>query len=60
MNKKPLLQILDEMEPENAIKEIGLAVKQLFPLIEEKARLDFVMTLIGDTGQDKVTSLVHL
>jgi hypothetical protein len=60
MNKKPLHQILDEMTPESAIKEIGLVVKKLLPLIEEKARLDFVMTLIGDTGQDKVASLVHL
>jgi hypothetical protein len=60
MNKKSLHQILDEMDPESAIKEIGLVVKKLLPLIEEKARLDFVMTLIGDTGQDKVASLVHL
>jgi hypothetical protein len=60
MNKKLLHQIFDEMPPEIAIKEIGLVVKKLLPLIEEKARLDFVMTLIGDTGQDKISSLVHL
>jgi len=48
------------MPPEKAIKEIGLMVNKLFPLLEEKARLDFIMTLIGDTQQDKVASLVHL
>ena len=60
MTKKPLHQLLEEMPPEKAIKEIGLVVKKLFPLLEEKARMDFIMNLIGDTGQDKVASLVHL
>ncbi|HMK66627.1 MAG TPA: hypothetical protein VK564_12590 [Thermodesulfobacteriota bacterium] len=60
MNKKSLYRVLDEMPPEKAIKEIGLMVNKLFPLLEEKARLDFIMTLIGDTQQDKVASLVHL
>ncbi len=60
MNKKSLQQLVDEMSPERAIKEIAGAVKKLFPLLEERARLDFVMDLVGDSGQDKVSSLVHL
>ncbi len=35
-------------------------IKKLFPLLEEQARLNFVMNLIGDAGTDKVSSLVHL
>lgn len=60
MNKKSLQQFIDEMSPEKAIKEIAGVVKRLFPLLEEESRVDFVMNLIGDTGNDKVASLVHL
>jgi hypothetical protein len=60
MKKKTLQHLTDEMPPEKAIKEIASVVKRLFPLLEEKARLNFVMDLIGDTGQDKVASMVHL
>jgi hypothetical protein len=60
MNKKSLQQLADEMPPEKALMEIAGVVKRLFPLLEESARLNFVMNLIGDTGKDKVASLVHL
>ncbi|MGC1404984.1 MAG: hypothetical protein WA974_18900 [Thermodesulfobacteriota bacterium] len=60
MNKKSLQQLVDELPPEKAIKEIARVVKKLFPLLEERSRVNFVMNLIGDTGNDKVTSLVHL
>jgi hypothetical protein len=60
MNKKSVQQLVDELSPEKAIKEIAEVVKKLFPLLEEESRLNFVMNLIGDTGKDKVASLVHL
>lgn len=60
MNKKSLQQLVDELAPEKAIEEIARVVKKLFPLLEEGARVNFVMNLIGDTGNDKVASLVHL
>ena len=34
--------------------------KDLFPLLDEDARTRFVMNLVGDSGDDKVSSLVHL
>ncbi len=60
MNTKSLQQIIDTLKPAEALKEMAAAIKTLFPLLEEKARLDFVMDLVGDSGQDKVSSLVHL
>ncbi len=60
MNKKSLQQLIDEMPPQKAIKEISGFLKKIFPLLEESDRLNLVMNLIGDTGQDKVSSLVHL
>ncbi len=53
-------QLLKQLEPEEALKEVAHLVRKLFPLLDEKARLDFVVNLIGDVGSDKVSSLVHL
>jgi hypothetical protein len=55
-----LEQLLNELEPEEALKEIAYLVRKLFPLLDEKARLDFIVNLVGDVGSDKVSSLVHL
>jgi RecA-family ATPase len=60
MAKKTIQQITDDMSPETALKEIAMAAKKLLSLLDEKARLEFVMNVIGDSGTDKVTSLVHL
>ena len=60
MGKKTIQQIAEDMSPETALKEIAMVAKRLFSLLDEKARLDFVMDLIGDAGTDKVASLVHL
>lgn len=60
MSTKSLQQIVDKLEPEEALKEIAVIIKKLFPLLEEQARLDFVMNLIGDAGSDKISSMVHL
>ncbi len=60
MNKKSLQQLIDGMPPKKAIKEISGILKKIFPLLGESDRLNLVMNLIGDTGQDKVSSLVHL
>ncbi len=60
MNKRSLQQLVDELPPERVIREIAGVVKKLFPLLEEESRVSFVMNLIGDTGNDKVASLVHL
>lgn len=60
MGKKTIQQIAEDMSPETALKEIAMVAKKLFSPLDEKARLDFVMDLIGDAGTDKVASLVHL
>jgi hypothetical protein len=60
MENKTLQQIIDQLAPEEALKEMSSIIKKLFPLLEEKTRLDFVMNLIGDADTDKVSSLVHL
>jgi len=55
-----LEQLLNRLEPEEALNEIVHLIRKLFPLLDEKVHLDFVVNLIGDVGSDKVSSLVHL
>ncbi len=53
-------QLVNTMDPEEAAAEIAVQMKRLFPLLGEKARLEFVMNVIGDADNEKVGGLVHL
>ena len=48
------------MEPGEAVAEMGAALKRLFPILDEEDRTRFVMNLVGDSGGDKLSSMVHL
>lgn len=52
--------LVNNMEPQEAASALTLVIKDLFPLLDEDVRIRFVMNLIGDSGDDKVSSLVHL
>ena len=60
MPGKTIREVIEKLAPEKALKEISLAVKNLFPLLDQESRLNFVVSLIGDAGADKVASLVNL
>jgi hypothetical protein len=60
MRNKSLENIIEKLEPGEALEQMAPIIKKLFPLLEEQARLDFVVSLIGDAGSDKVSSMVHL
>lgn len=52
--------IIDEMEPREALTEISKVLKVLFSTLDDEARSEFLWDLMGETGGDKVSSLVHL
>ena len=60
MAQKTIQQILNALPPEKALKEVAGVAKRLLSVLDEKARLDFVVNLIGDADTGKVSSLVHL
>jgi hypothetical protein len=60
MSASKIAEIVDSMEPEKAAAELARVIKKLFPLLEEEARLNFVMNLMGESGEDKLASMVHL
>jgi hypothetical protein len=60
MSATKIDELVDRMEPEKAAAELARVIKKLFPLLEEEARLNFVMNLMGESGEDKLASMVHL
>jgi hypothetical protein len=53
-------QLLYSLEPEEAAEQTAKALKQLLPLLGEEGRNRFIMNLLGETGEDKISSMVHL
>ncbi len=53
-------KVIDRMEPGEAVAEMGEALKRLLPILDEEDRTRFVMNLVGDSGGDKLSSMVHL
>jgi hypothetical protein len=51
---------LQRMDPEKALAEIGKALKSIFSAVSEDSRSRFLLDLVGESQQDKVSSLVHL
>ena len=60
MSVDRIQELVNNMEPQEAASALALVIKDLFPLLNEDIRIKFVMDLIGDSGDDKVSSLVHL
>jgi hypothetical protein len=52
--------IINSLDPEDAATQTAAALKQLLPLLGEEGRNRFILNLLGETGQDKISSMVHL
>ena len=55
-----LADTIQRMDPEKALGEIGRAMKSLFSVVSEDSRGQFLLNLVGDSQNDKLSSLVHL
>jgi hypothetical protein len=53
-------KIINTLDPEEAATKTAVALKQLLPLLGEEGRNRFIMNLLGESGEDKVASMVHL
>ena len=60
MSTEKIQELVNTMEPQEAASALALVINDLFPLLDEDAQVRFVMDLIGDSSDDKITSLVHL
>jgi hypothetical protein len=55
-----IVDMIQRMDPEKALTEIGKALKSIFSTVSEDSRGRFLLDLVGESQQDKVSSLVHL
>jgi hypothetical protein len=55
-----LRRLVSRMEPEQALNQISGALEVLFATLGEEARSHFLWELLGESKDDKVSSLVHL
>jgi hypothetical protein len=60
MSKEQIEMFVDSMEPEQAVSAIASIMKKLWPVLDEGIRVKFVRSLVGESGQDNLASLVHL
>ena len=58
--KGDVKKVIDRMAPREAVAEMGEALKRLLPILDEQDRTRFVMNVVGDSGGDKLSSMVHL
>jgi hypothetical protein len=55
-----ILKTISRMDPEEAMAEIAKALRALFSVLGEDARIHFLLELVGESRGDKISSLVHL
>ena len=60
MSQEKLQQLIETMEPQEALQVIAQVVRNLFSLLGEEAWQDFVVTLVGETATDRTAGMVHL
>jgi len=60
MSRNKIQQVVDTMDPEEALKAITDVGKNLLSLLGEEAWVNFVIDLVGEPGTDKVAGMVHL
>lgn len=60
MSEDRIQQIMESLEPEEALAVLARAAGRLFPLLGDEALTQFVVSLVGQAEGDKVASMVHL
>ena len=57
---KELSQILDVLEPAEALAAITPELRKILAHLDDEARIGFVTGLINEPGDDKISSMVDL
>ena len=60
MSEDQIQQIMESLEPEEALAALARAAARLLPLLGDEALTWFVVSLVGQAEGDKVASMVHL
>jgi hypothetical protein len=60
MSQEKIQQLIETMEPQEALQAIAQVVRNLFSVLGEEAWQEFVVTLVGETAADRTAGMVHL
>jgi hypothetical protein len=60
MSQEKIQQLIETMEPQEALQTIAQVVRNLFSVLGEEAWQEFVVTLVGETAADRTAGMVHL
>ena len=55
-----LEKLLERMNPAKAAISVAMAARNLFALLNEQERREFIELMLGEAGEDKVVGMVHL
>ena len=53
-------QVIGSMDPSKAMAELAEAVKETLRHLDVEKRREYLLTMIGESGGDKVASMVDL
>lgn len=51
-------KIISRMEPKEALDQLMETAKKLLVHLDDRERMDFVVSMIGEAGSDKIASMV--
>jgi len=57
---KEIKKLIDTMAPEEALTLLAKTAKGLLNHLDERARADFIVAMMGEAGTDKVAGMVNL
>jgi hypothetical protein len=60
MSEKPLDEIISGMSIDQVKDLIVSLMEQIFPVLDEQAKKDFVLKMVGKAGDEETSSMVHL
>ncbi len=59
MSHANIVELLSKLSPEEIKTTILSLVEQYFPIMEEFEKQDFIIRLLGKSGNDKLSSMVN-
>ncbi len=60
MTEKPLDEVISGMSIDQIKDLIVSLMEQVFPVLGEEAKKDFVLKMVGKAGDEETASMVHL
>ena len=58
--KKNILDLVLDLEPEEALDAFSGALREVLSRLEDEQRVKFVLALLEKGDEDKISSMVHL